>query len=81
MRKRSSREKSLNLPEGKVCGDCKNFTDCHLKGCATAKNQRCDFVPNNFALPGDRSVAEVYIEEYCRRYARNSEVSPCQQSA
>ncbi len=49
----------LDIPEEHTCSDCKNFISCVKAGAAIAKDQVCSYIPNNFALPGEESLADV----------------------
>ena len=49
----------LDIPDEHVCSECKNFTACLKVRAATAKDQVCAYVPNNFAMPGEESKADV----------------------
>ncbi len=59
-RKRIDSEYSyLHIPHGHKCGICKSFKDCYKKGIALASDEVCELIPNNFALPGEESMAEA----------------------
>jgi hypothetical protein len=39
---------TMNLPEGKTCGDCRFFSHCAVMVGAEAANERCDWYPVRF---------------------------------
>ncbi len=47
-----------NIPDGNVCGDCKNFVKCLFREDAICHDQTCAFIPSNFAQFGEESEAE-----------------------
>ncbi len=68
MNKRDHKKYSMDLPEDYTCKDCKNFSQCSMKNLVVAKNEQCEYVPSNFALPGTKSRAEEYVEEHRQKY-------------
>jgi len=53
----------LNIPDGYICEDCKNFHRCRLMGTAISRDRQCDYIPNDFALYGQESKAERFNRE------------------
>ena len=42
--------KSMDLPEGKTCDDCRHFRRCSALIGDVAGNTKCDWFPSRFAL-------------------------------
>ena len=56
-RERDGKKFSLDLPPGYTCEDCREFKSCVRLGLAIPADEQCEFIPNDFALPGEESMA------------------------
>lgn len=68
MRERDGKKFGLDLPEGKICGDCKNFSICVIKEWAVEDDKQCALLPSNFALEGEESKAETHNRNHRKLY-------------
>lgn len=68
IRKYGDNGEHLDIPNGYTCGNCKEFEHCKRNLEAVSDDQTCIWIPSKFALPGQKSQADLMMEREKIKY-------------